>query len=797
MANRFTLRASISFRSFSFALILLILGITSNAGAQCNNIETISFTPLDTITCESPFTVGFQSGAVVDTTPVLLSMALSSPNFQSFFTHSFPTQNNGCYYFLEIAGMFTIWGNSPGYYDAFGFFNVDFNEFISEGVIDNFFFTPPLFLEPNTFNPDHVYRYYYAGNGGTVNIGFSDFGQYSDNSGAMLFRWYVIPCFEYHWDFGDNTTSSELNPTHTFSSPGTYEVTLTVTDNLNDCSESFSSTVTINSPPEVDLGSDALICSNESLLLDATTPNAQYQWQDGSTSPTIEATQGGIFWVDVTVNGCTSRDSIQIEVLDDIITDVSTTICPGDVFMIGNESYSEPGFYSGTLTSALGCDSIVNLDLSVIEVYAVINEPLSIDCNISVISLDGNGSSSGPNYSYLWLTQNGNILSGADTPNPEVDGAGIYQLIVTYDDGTNICVATETVTVLENTQAPLADAGPMQTLNCWLPVLTLDGTNSDSDPEFSYHWSTVDGNIVADTTTLTPLVDQPGTYMLLVTNLENGCTATDFVEVGESVFSIEDFEVSFESPSCFGNDGFIAIEPLLGNNSFLYSIDGGETYFPDPVFNFLSPGNYIISIKDTFDCEVSQDFFLPVPSLMDIQLEEEVTIQAGQSYDLEAQVNIPDDQIASILWTPARGLSCDQCLDPVASPTETTAYTITVTDLDGCEAQASVLIHVRNSSTAVYIPNVFTPTNRDGNNDVFRIYTATEQVRQIRQLRIFNRWGAVVFEANGVLPDDSHAAWDGTYQGKDIQGGVFIYYIEIEFIDGRVIPYKGDVTVID
>lgn len=797
MANRFICKFLFeAFKRLVLVVFLLSLWPLQQAAAQCNNIEAISFTPLDTVQCGYPATVNFLSNVSLDSTPVFLATAASTPNFQSAFSHNFSTGNNGCYYYLEISGMFTVWSNTPGYYDAYGFFNVNSNQFISQGVISDFFHTPPLFINPNGYNPNHVYRYYYLGNGSTINIGFSDSGQYNDNSGSMTFNWYAVPCFDYLWDFGDNTSSSETDPSHTYANPGTYQVTLTVTDLYNNCSDSFSSTITINPTPVVDLGADETICNNETLTLNATTPNATYQWQNGSNNPTFIASQSGLYWVDVTVLGCTSRDSIEVIVLDNIVNDISATICGGETITVGNNTYNTSGFYTTTLTTSEGCDSIVNLNLNVIAIDAVINSPLALDCNNSIILLDGNGSSTGSGFTYLWLTQGGNILNGANSLNPEINGAGLYQLIVTYDDGTIVCAATDTVTVFENYNTPIADAGPDQTLNCWTNSLTLDGSNSSSGVELSYQWSTVGGNIVSGSNSLNPLIDQSGSYTLVVTNEDSGCTASDVVTINESSISIDDFNVSFETPSCFGDDGMIAIQTISGNGFYLYSIDGGDTYYSDPVFNFLSSGSYTISIKDTFDCEVSQAFFLPVPVTLDVQLEPDITIQFGQTYSLNAEVNIPVDSIAFISWEPATGLSCDQCLDPVASPVETTEYTVTIVDNNGCQAQARVTINVK-SSKKVYIPNAFSPLNRDGNNDVFRIYTSDESVKQVISFRIFNRWGSLVYEANSFQVNDPNIGWDGSFKGEMLQSGVFIYYIEIEFVDGKVVNYKGDVSILN
>ena len=66
----------------------------------------------------------------------------------------------------------------------------------------------------------------------------------------------------------------------------------------------------------------------------------------------------------------------------------------------------------------------------------------------------------------------------------------------------------------------------------------------------------------------------------------------------------------------------------------------------------------------------------------------------------------------------------------------------------------------------------------------------------IRTFKIFNRWGAVIFESqNGFINDTSHG-WDGTFKGKDLNPGVFVYYAEVEYLDGVVDVFAGDVTLV-
>ena len=95
----------------------------------------------------------------------------------------------------------------------------------------------------------------------------------------------------------------------------------------------------------------------------------------------------------------------------------------------------------------------------------------------------------------------------------------------------------------------------------------------------------------------------------------------------------------------------------------------------------------------------------------------------------------------------------------------------------------------------VFIPNTFTP-NADGHNDYFNIYASIPNVQGIEELTILNRWGAVIYQRKDFLPNEINASWDGTYQGKNLESGVYVYLTKIRFLDGKVVRYVGDITLV-
>ena len=154
--------------------------------------------------------------------------------------------------------------------------------------------------------------------------------------------------------------------------------------------------------------------------------------------------------------------------------------------------------------------------------------------------------------------------------------------------------------------------------------------------------------------------------------------------------------------------------------------------------------------------------------------------------------------IDSIIWTPMifDSISCLSCLNPTISPLDDQTYTVEIFDINGCNGSDDIFIEV-DKNRNVYIPNVFTP-NGDGYNDEFQVFSGPG-VTQINSMQIYDRWGEVVFQRTNLSPSafpDITNGWDGRFQGKIMNPGVFIYLIEVSFDDGITLLYRGDLTLL-
>jgi gliding motility-associated-like protein len=137
------------------------------------------------------------------------------------------------------------------------------------------------------------------------------------------------------------------------------------------------------------------------------------------------------------------------------------------------------------------------------------------------------------------------------------------------------------------------------------------------------------------------------------------------------------------------------------------------------------------------------------------------------------------------LWTPSTGLSSPTVLQPNASPTQTTDYTLTATSTQGCVSQDVVKVTVLN---CVEPMDAFTP-NGDGVNDKWLVNLRACYTKAV--VEVFNRYGNRVFRSENYQND-----WDGRWEGKALPDGTYYYVITLELINGKKTYVKGNVTIL-
>ena len=149
--------------------------------------------------------------------------------------------------------------------------------------------------------------------------------------------------------------------------------------------------------------------------------------------------------------------------------------------------------------------------------------------------------------------------------------------------------------------------------------------------------------------------------------------------------------------------------------------------------------------------------------------------------------------VTGINWFPSAGLSCLHCSDPIAGPRQTTTYNIEVVNQGGCITKDDITLFVFCNNGNLFLPNTFSP-NADGNNDVF--YPRGKGLFTIKSLRVFDRWGEVMFERINFAANDAFKGWDGTHKGKRSPQDVYVYTIEVICENNTVLSYSGNVALV-
>jgi gliding motility-associated-like protein len=201
------------------------------------------------------------------------------------------------------------------------------------------------------------------------------------------------------------------------------------------------------------------------------------------------------------------------------------------------------------------------------------------------------------------------------------------------------------------------------------------------------------------------------------------------------------------------------------------------------------PGSYFIEVE-TFDgCQDT------ITVVVDENNGPLVTLSQVPLLDGRTQINVnaPNNVLYDLIWTPSSTLTCPDCFDPIAFPTETTTYTLQYTYGDDCVDSRVITIERLNSE--VIVPNIFSP-NGDGSNDQFYIQLPNGVTGLVKVMRVYDRWGNMMFDKKDIPANEPSSGWQGTLNGNFVVPGVYVYYLEVQ-IDGKPIvdKYSGDITV--
>ncbi|MEL7159945.1 MAG: hypothetical protein AAFN92_04245, partial [Bacteroidota bacterium] len=234
----------------------------------------------------------------------------------------------------------------------------------------------------------------------------------------------------------------------------------------------------------------------------------------------------------LSVLGCDSIVVLNLDVAPPIVVDTAAAICAGETFFIGSEAFTTETTVSRTIVARNGCDSTVNLDLIVLDPVIMLEPvPAGLDCDTPNLTLDATNSNLAFTESIRWLDTLGNVLR--EDLTLAVDTAGVYILeLVAGIRGTS-CAVRDTVT-LADFRFPINANGarpqvPGPFLSCGNPTLELRAEPAPVGPAYAYAWTAPpDGNIVGPTDGAGITIDAPGRYNLRISDPATGCLLDTF-----------------------------------------------------------------------------------------------------------------------------------------------------------------------------------------------------------------------------------------------------------------------------
>ena len=520
-------------------------------------------------------------------------------------------------------------------------------------------------------------------------------------------------------------------------------------------------------------------------------PGYTYLWAGGETTATISGLGLGNYSVSVTdANGCqtnlsgtitqpaaplsvTLNTSSNVNCFGNLTGSISVSASGGTTaysYLWSNGATTAQisglaaGTYTLTVTDANGCtentfSATITQPQAALALSGTVTQVKCFQGNDGAI--DANVSGGTAPYQYQWN-------SGQATEDLAALSAGNYVLAVTDANG---CTATYTATVTQGA-SELVSAPTQSNPTCngfadGSVILAVSG----GEPAYTYQWS--NGMTTQNITGLTA-----GNYAVTYTD-NRGCQrAKTFVLTEPTPVLVQG---TVQDNKCYGvTDGSISVN--ISGGSPNYTLQWSNGLSVNPIAN-LAPGSYGISVRDANGCQSNASFSVFPASPLELMMVQAETIFIGDRVELTADVTGGTGNY-TFQWTPENTLECPTCRTTAASPVRQTQYQVYVTDGNGCQIEGHILVRVNQD---IFVPNAFTPGN-NGINDTFK-----PVVRMAKEcsFSIFDRWGEKIYSTN-----DADLGWDGTLRGTTVPADVYVYRVDVTFLNGESKTLHGNVVLL-
>jgi len=650
----------------------------------------------------------------------------------------------------------------------------------------------------------------------------------------------IAPITNWRWDFGDGNVQSFNTPgpyQHVYAQAGTYSVKLTVTD-ANGCRDSayYPNMVTTSDPAAQFYSADTLACPGSPVRFVNTTVATGFtsSWDLGNNTasaaaaPSLSYSDTGRYTIRLIITdqyGCSDTAlkpqyiRVDMPVASYTVSDSISACTPFAVTFTNTSHYSVAGIWelSGGINTQLsptqyyvdtgvyhtsliaispgGCRDTAYKDIWVFDTIGtrVTYTPLS-GCKPLTVDLFAN--SNGP-MRYTWDFGDGVLLTNTiDTLTHVYDFFGDFvpKIIMTDPSGCVIPVTgKDTIRIIGTT----AKFGLDNRFFCDSGFVRFTDSTTFNDSLVSYTWDFGDGQ---GSNEVNPghQYTAPGFYTVSLSVVtENNCVDT---------FTLDNVIKIVESPLvAIGGDTVICVDDFMRHlGTFLRpdtSVVQWSWQFPNgngsnqqnpALQQYGTAGVFELTTVATNSsgCTDTARRNILVNPLPVITMPSMITKETGIPLTIPATYS---PNTATYNWTPGETLSCTDCPQPETTTKFNTIYTVQVVDSNGCRNAKPIQVVVVCPAAHVFLPNTFSP-NGDGSNDQF--YVRGRGLERVKSLRIFNRWGEVVFEQGHFAVNDPAYGWNGRYKNGHPVPDVYVYQVEVFCENGQIIKFEGNVALI-
>ncbi len=382
---------------------------------------------------------------------------------------------------------------------------------------------------------------------------------------------------------------------------------------------------------------------------------------------------------------------------------------------------------------------------------------------------------------YNWFfSQNGQNFEpiGTSTPELTANKGGFYR----FEMSQTSCGTSRSTTIQLVEVDPVVFPKPLVT-NAFTSVCLGESVElraaANIPAAATYLWSGPDGfSAKTQNATISKTTTRSQGIYTFTANI-TGCE--QIAKVDLRVNPLPTYTLNVIDKICAGTqNGLIEASSTTG---LQYSFNGGA-FGTQNKFDQLRAGTYRLLARTSDGCQTTNDIVIrEVDATMTVSAGSNVTIFKNDETQLAASGG------ETYSWSPSTGLSATNIANPVASPRETTEYTVKVSSKNGCGV-AKVTIEVKIQYTLT-INNVLTP-NADGSNDFWKVKNIDNHPNA--EIKIFDRWGVEVFSKKGNYNND----WEGTdNSGGKLPTGAYYYLISnlSGDTDTDKAPRTGSITI--